>query len=428
MWTNNRWKTVVLNIFLSLLIIAILGGLGYYMLRVRAETREHDEQLSELYVQQQQQQTEARQESVTSIQAEYDRDMETVARYLPGIVCWGDSLTLGSSGNTSYPAVLQTYLDTYFCDIYDFRSTIENADEFARLNWDDYTVSVPVINMGAGAENTYTVLGRSGAVPFVLGRDITIPAECEPVEIQLLSDSGQSVTPLIGGTAGVNNVVIGEVEGTLSIISSSTRANAYQYFFTRLEPGEETDAVRGTIVETAAAYEYTDYIHVVCIGSYGTFTSAADLVDQVTQLLSRQTGNSDRFIVLGPCAISGRTFSARYMDAIDTAMMQAFGNHYINIRKYLIEDGLADAGISPTKQDTRNIAAGKVPDSFVASANSVELNARAYSLIGKLIYNRMESLGYFDEVYEELAIRETTRQILREDPTYFERMLSNSLN
>ncbi len=87
MWKNDRWKTVVLNIVLALLIIVIVGGLGYFMLRVRQQTREHDEKLSELYVQQQQQQSEARQESVTAIQDEYQKDMDTVAEYLPSIVC-----------------------------------------------------------------------------------------------------------------------------------------------------------------------------------------------------------------------------------------------------------------------------------------------------------------------------------------------------
>ena len=154
MWKTNRWKTILLNVFLSILILAILGGLGYYMLQVRRETREHDEQLAELYVQQQQQQTEVRQESVTSIQEAYDRDMAAVREYLPGIVCWGDSLTLGSSGNISYPSVLKTYLETYFTDIYDFRSTIPNAEDFARLDWDSYKVSVPVVNMGAGSEDS----------------------------------------------------------------------------------------------------------------------------------------------------------------------------------------------------------------------------------------------------------------------------------
>ena len=428
MWNNNRWKTVLLNVLLTILILAILGGLGYYMLLVRRETNEHDEQLAELYVQQQQQQTEIRQESVTSIQEAYDRDMATVREYLPGIVCWGDSLTLGSSGNISYPSVLKIYLETYFCDIYDFHSTVPNAEDFARLDWNDYKVSVPVINMGAGAEDTYTVLGRSGALPYVLAEDVTIPAGTEPVEIKLLSESGKKVTPLIGGGAGVNPVHIGEVEGSLSLVTTTGRGGKSQYFFTRLEPGEETDMVKGTVVETASLNEYTDYIHVVYIGTYGTFTNAADLVEQVRTLLARRANNSERFIVLGPCAINGKVFSARYMDSIDTAMMQAFGSRYINVRKYLIGDGLADAGITATKKDTRAIAAGKIPVSFSLKENSVELNGRAYTLIGKLIYERMESLGYFDEVFDELSIRETTKKILKDDPSYFDRIIKNRLS
>lgn len=427
MWKDDRWKTIVLNIFLALLILAILGGLGYYMLLVRQQTREHDEKLSELYIQQQQQQAEARQESVAAIQAEYDKDMATVAQYLAGIVCWGDALTMGSSGNISYPSVLKTYLDTYFCDIYDFRSTISNAEDFSRLKWDDFKVSVPVINMGAGAEDSYTILGRCGAVPYVLKQDIVIPAGTDPVEIQLSSRNGENVTPLIGGSAGVNEVFIGEIEGTLTIDANSRSQRLPKYYFTRLEAGEETPAPAGTAVETAATEEYKNYIHVVWLGTFGTFKNAEDLVEQVRTLLSRQTINPERFIVLGICGLEGRRFSAARMDEIDTAMMQAFGNRYINVRKYLIEDGLSDAGINPTKKDNNCIADGRVPASFTTASSEVELNGKAYTLIGKLVFDRMESLGYFDEVFEELSIRETMKQILKDDPGYFDRIIKNSL-
>ena len=33
----------------------------------------------------------------------------------------------------------------------------------------------------------------------------------------------------------------------------------------------------------------------------------------------------------------------------------------------------------------------------------------------------------FDEVFDELSIRETTKQILKDDPDYFERILKNTL-
>ncbi|MBQ9685110.1 MAG: hypothetical protein IJV41_01000 [Oscillospiraceae bacterium] len=427
MWEDNRRKKIIMNIVLALLILALIAGLGFAMLSVRRQTQAHDEQLSEIYVQQQQEQSAARQESVDAIQTEYDKDMQTVADYLPGIVCWGDSITQGSAGNISYPAVLKTYLDTYFCDIYDFRSSIENAEDFSRLKWDDYRVNVPVVNMGGGPEDSYTVLGRCGAIPYVLGQDLAVPADTEPVEIKLLSESGKAVSPLTGGNVGVNGVRIGDVEGTLSIDSSAYAYAGYRYYFTRSTPGEEMLIPSGTVVETAATDQFKDYIHIVCIGTYGNYTGADDLVQQTKALLARQTLNSDRFLVIGLCSANGYTSSTYALDAIDTAMLQAFGNRYVNVRKYLCEDGMADAGLTPTNIDKICIAANRVPVSFTTSTNSVELNGKAYQLIGKLVYDRMESLGYFDEVFEELGIKDTTRQILKDDPDYFTRILSNTL-
>ena len=428
MWEDNRRKRLLINIILMLVIVIILCALAIAMFLVRQQTLEHDEQLSEIYVQQQQQQAEARQESVGSIQAEYEKDMQTVEDYLPGIVCWGDSLTLGSSGNVSYPSVLKTYLDTYFCDIYDFRSTILNAEDYARLQWDDYKVNVPVINMGAGPEDSNTILGRAGALPYVVGEDVTIPAGIEPVEIALRSEDGSIVSPLTGGNAGVNNVFIGDVEGTLSIDSTDYYyTNRYRYFFTRLTEGEETYAPAGTVVKTAATDLYRDYIHVVWIGSYDSISTADELVQKVKTLLARQTKNTDRYIVIGLCSVNQSIYGTYLMDSIDTAMMQAFGNRYINVRKYLVEDGLADAGISPTSEDRINISEGMIPRSFVITSNTIELNGKAYGVIGRLIYNRMESLGYFDEVYTELGIKETTMKILKDDPTYFTRVLNNAV-
>lgn len=426
MWEDSRKKTVIKNILLILIILVLVAALAFAVLYVRRITEEHDAQLSEIYVEQQQKQTEARQESVTAIQDEYEKDLQTVADYLPGIVCWGDSLTLGTAGSVSYPYVLQKYIDTYICDIYDFRSTIEDADEYSRLKWDDYKVSIPVVNMGAGPENTSTILGRCGAVPYVTSLDMTIPAGTEPVAIQFTSQNGKIVAPLTGGNAGVNNVVINGIVGTLTIDTETY--NYYgntSYTFTRLEAGSETYVPAGTVIETAAADEYRDYIHIICIGTYGGYDSADDLVQQVKTLVARQTQNSDRFIVLGLCSAGGYTANSYNLDAIDTAMMQTFGNRYINIRKYLCGDGLSDAHISRTAEDSIAIAANAVPPSFLTSANSIELNGKANKLIGRLIFSRMESLGYFDEVYSELHITDTTKQILKENPSYFEDIINS---
>ena len=431
MWENEYRKALIRNIILALLIVAICVGLVYAMLQVRERTEAEDALLIEAYGQRQEEQTLARQEGINNIEAEYQKDMQTVADYLPGIVCWGDSITAGSSGNVSYPYVLQKYIDAYICDIYDFRLSVENADEYSRLKWDDYVVDIPVVNMGAGPENVATVLGRAGVVPFAVAADMLIPADTTPVEVKLLSLQGKEVNPLTGGNAGVNNVVINGIEGVLSLVSNGNYWGGNSYYFTRTQPGAESYVPMGSVVSTAATDMYKDYIHVVCIGTYGGYANADDLVLQTKTLLSRQLKNPERFIVLGICSDGSGYWnmsSSWNLDKIDSAMMQAFGNKYINVRKYLVQDGLSDAGINPTKEDENNISYGIVPESLRSAANTADLNGKAYTLIGKLVYERMESLGYFDEIKQELYIDETVKQLLKEDPDYLKNVIENSLN
>jgi len=431
MWENDYRKAVIRNIILALLVAAICAGLVYAMLKVHERTEAEDALLVEAYSQRQEEQTIARQEGVQNIEAEYAVDMQTVAEYLPGIVCWGDSITAGSSGNVSYPYVLQKYIDAYICDIYDFRLSIENASEYSRLKWDDYTVDIPVVNMGAGPEDVATVLGRAGVVPYLVAADTIIPADTVPVEIKLLSADGKKVEPLTGGSVGVNNVVINGVEGTLSLTSNGDYWGGTTYYFTRTQPGEEAYVTVGSVITTAATDMYKDYIHVVCIGTYGGYSTPEELVQYTKALLARQTNNTDRFIVLGICSDGSGYYNigtSMNLDALDSAMMQAFGNRYINVRRYLCEDGLSDAGLKATAADESNISYGIVPESFRSSAGSAELNGKAYTLIGELVYERMESLGYFDEVISELYINETIKQLLKEDPNYLNNVIKNSLN
>lgn len=422
MWENTRKKTVVRNIIIGLLLIAVVYFLVKAFLQVQQRIAAEDEKLSQIKTSQQQQLSEAREENIEAIRQEYEKDMETVAAYMPGIVCWGDSLTSGSSGNAAYPYTLQKYINTYLCDIYDFRSSVPNAANYTWLNWNDYTVSIPVINMGSGQEDTATILGRAGVVPYAVKTAFTIPGETERVPIDIESSSGKPVAPLTAGNAGVNPVTIAGVEGTLTL---ETKGTVRTYYFQRLQAGETAEVEKGTEIVTASASEYQDYIHIVWLGTYDGFRSANDLVTDVRQLLARQTQNTDRYLILGPCTYNGswNTMGSNNLDSIDSAMMQAFGSHYVNVRKYLIEDGLSDAGISPTRLDTQYVSSGNVPDSFRSSAGGADLTGKAYELIGRLVYERMDRLGFFAEVREELGIDKTAQEILKNDPQYFDNML-----
>lgn len=425
MWEMERKKTIIRNIVIFLVLILVVSGLVMGMIAAKKQIDAEDALLSEEHNSQRQELNDAREGSMDVVQEAYETDLETLAQYLPGIVCWGDSLTAGSSGNVSYPLTLQKYIDTYLCGIYDLRYAIENPENYPRAKWEDYKISIPVVNMGAGQEDSATILGRSGVIPYVVKSDFVIPAGTESVSISIESQDGSPVAPLTAGSAGVNPVTIAGIQGTLTRTANAQGWSTSSYQFTRLEAGAETPVSKGTEVVTACTEQYRDYIHIVWLGTYGTFTNPEKLVSDTKALLQRQSVNTDRFLVIGPCTYGGTwspslTYS---MDAIDSAMLQAFGNNYINLRKYLIEDGLRDAGITASKADTNNINLGLVPDSFRSNAGGADLNGVAYDLLGKLVYERMELLGFFDEVREELMLDKITQDILKEDPAYFENIL-----
>ena len=425
MWENEGKKNLIRNIFIFIVLVAAAAGLLFAMFSAKKRIDAEDELLKAESDNQRQELSDARKENVEAIQLAYEQDMDTVKTYLPGIVCWGDSLTAGSSGNVSYPNTLQKYIDTYLCDIYDFSSTIENAVEYSRLDWNQYTLSIPVVNMGAGKENSATVLGRSGVAPYVIGEDFEIPAETEGVTITLRSQDDKTVTPLTAGNAGLNPVTIHGVEGTITL-ESTNQGWGQVYRFTRTEAGDPVQVEKGTQVVSASVDQYRDYVHIIWLGTYDNLNNPEQLVSDTKTLLSRQANNPDRYLVLGPCTIRGDWVSAdaATMNTIDSAMLQAFGNHYINVRKYLMVDGLTDAKITPSRDEKLVIQQGQVPTSFRSNASGADLNGTAYKLIGKLVYERMEALGYFDEVRQELGLDKTTQEILKTNPKYFESILN----
>lgn len=408
MWETEN-KHIGIKILLVVLILALLGGLFYAYKLVKAEEEAHDAELLQVYEQHQKEQTAARQANYDTLEALYQRDLDTVSTYLPGIVCWGDVTTAGSAGGVSYPDTLQELIDASICDKYDFLSTLEDKTGYGRISdWTVYSVEIPVINMGSGEENSATVAGRNGAIPFVTEEVFTIPAEARSVTIKLKSSDGTEVTPLTQGDGGVNPVVINGVQGRLSLdLETYFNRHRYSYSFTRLTPGDPVTVAAGTVITTAASSLYLDYLPVIFIGTYDDSSTTVDeLIHYQKAMINHQIANKDRYIILGLYSMNDRWDQGRThdLDIFETAMLQEYGDHYISVRKYLTSDGLTDAEITPTKQDTDDIKLGYVPSSLRSTSATSELNAKGYQLIGKIVFDRMDKLGFFKEVKDELGI------------------------
>ncbi|QPC47592.1 hypothetical protein [Mangrovibacillus cuniculi] len=277
----------------------------------------------------------------------------------PGIVVWGDSLTKGAGGKgTNYPGVLQRLLQ-------------------------EQGVNVPVVNMGVSGEDTNTIIGRAGGVPFSLVNNTTIPSTSIPVNITLQSENGHEVIPFRRGDRGINPVTINGIEGK---ISWDKEKDAYS--FQRSQTGRTTTIADGSTIVTNATNQYEGFVPVVFIGQNGGYETPEELVSHVDSIIHMEKYD-EKFLVLG--LTSGTKESRAELEKV---MEETYGIQYINLREYLSNVNLGRVNIKATKADKDAIASGSVPPSLLV--DYVHFNQVGYELIGEAVFERMMELGWVE--------------------------------
>lgn len=330
--------------------------------------------------------------------------INTVNRYLPGVVCWGDSLTYGACESCMQPHPYATRL-----------KTLLSQNLFSQYCGTTRIFCPPVINMGVGGETTATILGRNGAFPYVLSKDLVIPQYVSSVPIEFVSSNGKKVAPLLqdgSGERGLNPVEIAGVKGIISTGAFWIDPNP-KYSFRRLTEGEETVAVKGTPIIASGHSACLDYVSVFFMGQNGGWEDENGvqnpkiLVSQIQKAIARQKLNKDRFVVVGL-----HTESRDCRKELEKEMSSAFGEKYINLREYFSSESgvFKDYGLTPNEEDLALMKEGKTPYRFLKmtvdgpEADSTHFLAFAYDIIGDLIYKRMEKLGYFNEIKKAFGI------------------------
>jgi len=213
--------------------------------------------------------------------------LDTINKYLPGIVCWGDSLTAGAGGNdVIYPNVLQKLIEENIFN--DFNSKNLENTEYNCFG------DISVLNMGVGGENTLTILGRNGAIPFVIKENIAIQADFTPVKLKISSSaknedgSWKDITPLRQGSRGIDYVIIDGIKGTLSIEQESYRSPQYTYWFVRKNEGNKVDVNAGTEIITSGSEQNLNYVPIIFIGQNGRYDDIQDLIKQQKSIIEHQ--------------------------------------------------------------------------------------------------------------------------------------------
>lgn len=278
------------------------------------------------------------------------------------IECWGDSLTYGFNGDgVTYPGVL---------------AELSGAE---------------VRNYGVSGETSLGIAGRQGGIPMQVN-NITIPASGSLVLGDLYGSGvnsiyGEMERPMVrGGESSVNPCTIAGVRGRLDWTGADYTDKSGTFVFTREAPGEEVAITTPTTIVTSAMADQSEDILVIFVGENGGWESKEDLANQIQAMVTYSVCGG-KYVI---CGLTTGTENERA--ELEGYMEATFGNKYINLRKYLVEQGLNDAGITPTPEDLGNLESGSVPHSLRSDA--IHGNSFYYRLIGEQVYKRILDLGY----------------------------------
>ncbi len=270
---------------------------------------------------------------------------------IPRIVCWGDSLTVSLDGESAYPDILRKLSG---CE---------------------------VVNYGVESENTAMIAMREGGLRVNVKATV-LPADTNLIPIFLRTENNGHVFFLDNGDGGVNPCTISGIEGELQKLNGS-------YYFHRMTKGERIAVEEGTQFKTFGINDARPEDILVI------FAGTNDLPDQrsVKNIISLErsmieAAGCDKYIIVGLTYAGG----IPEINEVNEALAAEFGDRFVDIRKYMLNYGLADAGIEPTKEDAADIVRGEIPSSL--RRDYVHGNKHYHRLLGEQIYRRMQYLGY----------------------------------
>ena len=275
------------------------------------------------------------------------------------IVCWGDSQTGGGHNSTtqSYPYFLQELLG------------------------DVYTVR----NYGNGGENINAIAYRVGTLPLYI-QPFTLPAGAGTTAITMQLANNRSLGNLFRAWNSANPVKVGGVScyiydnGKIQRVTAGTEAITFDRPVKALPP---------------APVKSKNAVHIFQVGANGGFSGIDEYLDMLKSMVNAISGIDKKYIVICPWhSYFHENFDGMEYNDISKRLYDAFGEHFLDIRSYLVNYGLADNNLTATETDTANIADNIVPTSI--RYDGVHMNQYGYSSQAKKVYQFGKDLGYWD--------------------------------
>lgn len=237
-----------------------------------------------------------------------------------------------------------------------------------------------VINRAIAGQTAGQIIARQMGSPCLItvsgnqipaSGSVAITVKSELFVKNFGSQAAQSITGILCGVPGT--------------ILRDAAGNTDSYTFVRTTPGIAIPcpAASPFVTDTGSAdQEATQVIWVGRNGVASIMTTTIAKVEEAIRYLDH-----GRFLIIGVTTLFDGTEDIgstnwNLITSYNNYMAARWGSRFFDVRRYLIDQALADAGITPTSQDLADIAADRIPIRFKeAGAGIIHLNALANSLV-----------------------------------------------
>lgn len=385
-------KKNTLMLCFSIVLLLFLTGLSAVLVRggPRQEWKQKTQKLSgsiwDVFIEDTQQEQDVQQwQSYGEQETRQKRKRTISSETVPydgvkrSISCWGDSMMYGCATTLG------------FITVDGVTSNISYATTPGILH---ELTGIRTYNLGVNGETSSEIATRAGGLTMVADRDIVIEGT-GIAEFKLLSLYDGS-TIYMDDYSGYN---FESRKTNICVI------NGEEYYVTNAEDGESqiiygTDVYieEGTPVYTLAAVERKDDILVLEIGSNaGWYNDYDELIAQYDSIL--ESTGSKYYIIVGDTddpelsADINKIYVGMGETLWEQALREAYGDHFINMRQYLIQNGLRDCGLKATDEDLKGYTRGEISQQL--RSDWTHFNAYGYYSKAKGIYEKGVELGYW---------------------------------
>ena len=305
------------------------------------------------------------------------------------IISWGDSITYGIGSKEGTITV-----DGDSIDISDWAYT-DALSHFTGMD---------VYNLGVCGETSYEIALRQGGLAMYVDKTVTVRAGRRS-KINIVDAYGNKVElQNFNGYASYND----EPENLVYIDNAPyqltcNNGNWYISFYDTETTGS-VKIKKNSQVVTQAAHDIADTssdVLVIQMGSNGGWDDYDMLISQYKAMIANS--GTQCYIIIGDTdnpdeSIEGDYYSSSSDVGLndtywEAALREAFGEHFINMRAYMLENAMDIAGLEPTEEDAYNLANSMMPESI--KSDYTHMNAYGYYVIGVGVYEKGSELGYW---------------------------------